>query len=94
MRQEALALLQKGVILFQRKVYDGAMRTPTEYRPHLDGRSPDTTDENCHPPAWLSLRDCGFVAKKTSGRIQISPLSVRVAFCIADSLAHSSCVDM
>jgi len=26
MHQEALALLQKGVILFQRKVYDGAVR--------------------------------------------------------------------
>jgi hypothetical protein len=41
MRQEALALLQKGVILFQRKVYDGATRALMEYRRHLDGRSPD-----------------------------------------------------
>jgi hypothetical protein len=37
MHQEALALLQKGVILFQRKVYDGA--TLTEYGHHLGRRS-------------------------------------------------------
>ena len=43
-RQEALALLQKGVILFQRKVYDGATRALMEYRRHLDGRSPDPVE--------------------------------------------------
>jgi hypothetical protein len=64
---EALALLQKGVILFQRKVYDGAMRTLTEYRRHLDGRSPDATDENRHRPAWFSLQDCGSRCQ-SSGR--------------------------
>jgi glycosyltransferase involved in cell wall biosynthesis len=37
--QEALALLQKGVILFQRKVYDGATRALTEYGHHLRRRS-------------------------------------------------------
>jgi glycosyltransferase involved in cell wall biosynthesis len=37
---EALALLQKGVILFQRKVYDGAMGALVRYRRHLDTRSP------------------------------------------------------
>jgi glycosyltransferase involved in cell wall biosynthesis len=43
---EALALLQKGVILFQRKVYDGAMGALARYRRHLDGR----------PPTRLELR--------------------------------------
>jgi glycosyltransferase involved in cell wall biosynthesis len=38
MHQEALALLQKGVILFQRKVYDGATRALTEYGHHLRRR--------------------------------------------------------
>jgi hypothetical protein len=38
--QEALALLQKGVILFQRKVYDGATRALSEYCRHLRHRSP------------------------------------------------------
>jgi hypothetical protein len=37
---EALALLQKGIILFQRKVYDGAMGALVRYRRHLDTRSP------------------------------------------------------
>jgi hypothetical protein len=37
--QEALALLQKGIILFQRKVYDGATRALTEYGHHLRRRS-------------------------------------------------------
>jgi glycosyltransferase involved in cell wall biosynthesis len=40
MGDEALALLQKGVILFQRKVYDGAMGALTRYRRHLDARPP------------------------------------------------------
>jgi glycosyltransferase involved in cell wall biosynthesis len=39
-RDEALALLQKGVILFQRKAYDGAKRALAHYRRHLDARSP------------------------------------------------------
>jgi glycosyltransferase involved in cell wall biosynthesis len=39
-RDEALALLQKGVILFQRKAYAGAMRALGEYRRDLDGRWP------------------------------------------------------
>jgi glycosyltransferase involved in cell wall biosynthesis len=37
---EALALLQKGVILFQRKAYDGSIGALTQYRRHLDARSP------------------------------------------------------
>jgi glycosyltransferase involved in cell wall biosynthesis len=43
-RQEALALLQKGIILFQRKVYDGAARALTEYRRHIDDRAPDSVE--------------------------------------------------
>ena len=44
MHQEALALLQKGVILFRRKAYDGATRALTEYRRHLHHRSPDPVE--------------------------------------------------
>jgi glycosyltransferase involved in cell wall biosynthesis len=43
-RREALALLQKGVILFQRKVYDGAVRALMEYRRCIGGRSPDPVE--------------------------------------------------
>jgi glycosyltransferase involved in cell wall biosynthesis len=87
-RQEALALLQKGVILFQRKVYDGATRALTEYRRHLDGRSPD--------PAELAiatgLLGCRYgIADLVSGknsngdivhafRSRHWPLSMRMAF--------------
>jgi hypothetical protein len=37
---QALALLQKGVILFQRKVYSSAMHALVEYRRCLDDRTP------------------------------------------------------
>jgi glycosyltransferase involved in cell wall biosynthesis len=37
---QALALLQKGVILFQRKHYEGSMNALGCYRRHLDGRAP------------------------------------------------------
>jgi glycosyltransferase involved in cell wall biosynthesis len=37
---EALALLQKGIILFQRKVYNGAERALDQYRRALDARPP------------------------------------------------------
>ena len=40
----ACALLQKGVILFQRKVYDDAMRTLDEYRHELGIRPPDNLE--------------------------------------------------
>jgi hypothetical protein len=40
------ALLQKGIILFQRKVYTGAMQTLAAYRNRLLNRS----------PSWLELR--------------------------------------
>ena len=50
----------EGRHMFQRKVYDGAMRTLTEYRRHLDGRSSDTAV--CH----YGIAD--LVAKKVSGR--------------------------
>jgi hypothetical protein len=72
--------------MFQRKVYDGAMRTLTEYRRHLDGRSSDTADENRQRCAWLSLRDCGSRCQKSFWPpyrkcipFQTWPLSVRVA---------------
>ena len=55
----------EGRHMFQRKVYDGAMRTLTEYRRHLDGRSSDTADENRQRCAWLSLRDCGSRCQKS-----------------------------
>ena len=42
----ACALLQKGVVLFQRKVYAGAIQTLAEYRDRLLDRS----------PSWLELR--------------------------------------
>ena len=41
---KALALLQKGVILFQRKVYDGARRALAQYRRHLNDQSPTETE--------------------------------------------------
>jgi hypothetical protein len=44
MRQEALALLQKGIILFQRKVYDRAARALAEYRRRVDSLSPDPAE--------------------------------------------------
>jgi glycosyltransferase involved in cell wall biosynthesis len=46
MGDEALALLQRAVILFQRKVYDGAVGALARYRRHLDAR----------PPTRLELR--------------------------------------
>jgi hypothetical protein len=41
---QALALLQRGVILFQRKVYDGAIRALAEYRRHLDAGIPSAEE--------------------------------------------------
>src|SRR5215467_8236115 len=76
----------EGRHMFQRKVYDGAMRTLTEYRRHLDGRSSDSADENRQRCAWLSLRDCGSRCQKSLWPpyrkcipFQTWPLSVRVA---------------
>ena len=87
-RQEALALLQKGVILFQRKVYDGATRALTEYRRHLDGRSPDPV-ELAIATGLLGCR-YGFAdlvsGKNSNGDIVHAfrsrrwPLSMRMAF--------------
>jgi glycosyltransferase involved in cell wall biosynthesis len=37
---EGLALLQKGIILFQRKVYDGAAHSLAQYRMNISTRSP------------------------------------------------------
>jgi glycosyltransferase involved in cell wall biosynthesis len=41
---DAIALLQKGIILFQRKVYDGAAHALVQYRDHLEARSPTRTE--------------------------------------------------
>jgi len=88
MRQEALALLQKGVILFQRKVYDGATRALMEYRRHLDGRSPDPVELRIA----TGLLGCPYgIADLVSGknsngdivhafRSRRWPLSMRMAF--------------
>jgi glycosyltransferase involved in cell wall biosynthesis len=43
-QNDALALLQKGVILFQRKVYDGAINALGEYRRSLLARAPSKTE--------------------------------------------------
>jgi hypothetical protein len=88
LRQQALAFLQKGIILFQRKVYDGAIRALTEYRRDLRDRSPDPVDLTIA----TGLLGCRYgiadlVAKKSSGddivhafRSTHWPLSMRVAF--------------
>jgi glycosyltransferase involved in cell wall biosynthesis len=88
LHQQALALLQKGVILFQRKVYDGAIRALTEYRRDLRDRSPDPVELKIA----TGLLGCRYgiadlVAKKSLGsdivhafRSTHWPLSMRVAF--------------
>jgi hypothetical protein len=87
-RQEGLALLQKAVILFQRKVYDGAIRALAEYRRDLRDRSPDPVELRIA----TGLLGCRYgiadlVAKNSSGsdtvhafRSRHWPLSMRVAF--------------
>jgi len=86
-RQEALALLQKGVILFQRKVYGGATRALTDYRRHLRDRSPDLVELRIA----TGLLGCRYgitdlVAKKSSSSDSVHilsthwPLSMRAAF--------------
>jgi hypothetical protein len=87
-RQEGLALLQKAVILFQRKVYDGAIRALAEYRRDLRDRSPDPVELRIA----TGLLGCRYgiadlVAKNSSGSDTVHafrsghwPLSVRVAF--------------
>jgi glycosyltransferase involved in cell wall biosynthesis len=88
LHQQALALLQKGVILFQRKVYDGAIRALTEYRRDLRDRPPDPVELKIA----TGLLGCRYgiadlVAKKSLGsdivhafRSTHWPLSMRVAF--------------
>jgi hypothetical protein len=88
MRQEALALLQKGVILFQRKVYDGAARALAEYRRHVDGRPPDRAELRIA----AGLLGCRYgIADIVSGESECDdvvnvfrgghwPLSLRAAF--------------
>jgi hypothetical protein len=100
-RREALALLQKGVILFQRKVYDGATRALTEYRRHLDGRPPDPVELRIA----TGLLGCRYgIADLVSGknsngdivhafRSRHWPLSMQWHLH-RDSLARSSCIDV
>jgi glycosyltransferase involved in cell wall biosynthesis len=88
LHQQALALLQKGVILFQRKVYDGAIRALTEYRRDLRDRSPGPVELRIA----TGLLGCRYgiadlVAKKSAGsdivhafRSTHWPLSMRGAF--------------
>jgi glycosyltransferase involved in cell wall biosynthesis len=88
MHQEALALLQKGVILFQRKVYDGAIRALTEYGRELRECSPNPVELKIA----TGLLGCRYgvddlVAKDSSDSDIIHafrsihwPLSMRVAF--------------
>jgi glycosyltransferase involved in cell wall biosynthesis len=86
--QEALALLQKGVILFQRKVYDGAARALTEYHRHLRHRSPHPVELRIA----TGLLGCRYgIADLVSGKSSSGdvvhafrsrhwPLSMRMAF--------------
>jgi glycosyltransferase involved in cell wall biosynthesis len=88
LQQQALALLQKGVILFQRKVYDGAVCALTEYRRDLRDRSPDLVELRIA----TGLLGCRYgltdlIAKQSSAsdivhtfRSTHWPLSMRVAF--------------
>jgi hypothetical protein len=79
MHQQALALLQKGVILFQRKVYDGATRALAEYRLHLRHRSPDLVKLKI-ATGLLCCRYGFFSDIAQAFRSRDWPLSVRVAF--------------
>ena len=88
LHQQALAFLQKGVILFQRKVYDGAIRALTEYGRELRDHSPSPVELKIA----TGLLGCRYgvedlVAKDSSGSDIIHafrsihwPLSMRVAF--------------
>ena len=88
LHQRALALLQKGVILFQRKVYHGAMRALTEYGRELRDHSSSPVELKIA----TGLLGCRYgvedlVAKDSSGSDIIHafrsihwPLSMRVAF--------------
>jgi len=88
LHQQALAHLQKGVILFQRKVYEGAMRALIEYSRELRDRSPSPVELKIA----TGLLGCRYgvedlVAKDSSGSDIIHafrsihwPLSMRIAF--------------
>src|SRR5215467_4652924 len=88
LHQQALAHLQKGVILFQRKVYEGAMRALIEYSRELRDRSPSPVELKIA----TGLLGCRYgvedlVAKDSLGSDIIHafrsihwPLSMRVAF--------------
>jgi len=81
-RREALALLQKGVILFQRKVYDGATRALME----------------CLLGCRYGIADLVSGKNSNGDIVHAFSVQTLAAIdahgiCIADSLARSSCVD-
>jgi hypothetical protein len=80
--------LQKGVILFQRKVYDGARRALNDYRRELDSRFPSAIEQKI---SWGLLGCChgieDLVANAPTGarvaswlRAERWPMKVRMAF--------------
>jgi hypothetical protein len=85
---DALALLQKGVILFQRKVYDGAIHALAAYRGNLGSRLPSA--EELRIAAGLlgcryGIADLVAEARSTDEAIRFLrtghwPLSMRAAF--------------
>jgi len=84
----ALALLQKGIILFQRKVYDGARRALLEYRTALDRRPPSSSERmiaaglmGCHHGVD-DLVDLASEGGELASwmRARRWPLSLRIAF--------------
>ena len=84
----ALALLQKGTILFQRKVYDGARRALELYRRELATRSPSGAELRIA----AGLHGCQYGVAEFSRRTLLAgevaawmrglawPLALRVAF--------------
>jgi glycosyltransferase involved in cell wall biosynthesis len=87
-RDETLALLQKGIILFQRKVYGGAKRAFDQYRRTLDARAPESVELKiatgllgCHH-GIADLVDHASPGGETAAwmRAMRWPLSMRVAF--------------
>jgi len=87
-QERALALLQKGIILFQRKVYDGARRALLEYRAALDRRAPSAAERmiaaglmGCHHGVE-DLLDFASEGGELAGwmRARQWPLSLRIAF--------------
>jgi hypothetical protein len=85
---EALALLQKGIILFQRKVYDGARRALHQYRRAIDGRIPGRAERRIAAGLLgcrygiADLADCAAAGGEAAAwmRAMRWPFSMRLAF--------------